>query len=112
MDIWDTRSLDLQPRHPQVLHSADAARVIAIALAAGESLDEHQVHEHAYLMVADGQVELAEAGQSEPAGPGTLAHWMPNERHEVRAVTDARLILILAPWPGPGHPNHRAEGTA
>jgi hypothetical protein len=23
----------------------------------------------------------------------------------VEAVTDARLLLCLAPWPGPGHPS-------
>jgi hypothetical protein len=28
----------------------------------------------------------------------------PRERHEVRALTDARVLLLLTPWPGPGHP--------
>jgi hypothetical protein len=27
--------------------------------------------------------------------------------HEVRARSDARLLLVLAPWPGPGHPGAR-----
>jgi hypothetical protein len=31
----------------------------------------------------------------------------PGERHEVRAVSDARLLLVLAPWPGAGHPGAR-----
>jgi quercetin dioxygenase-like cupin family protein len=112
MDIWDIRSLDVQPHQPQVLRSDDEARVIAINLPAGEELQEHEVHEHAYLIVADGEVELAQGDEATAAGPGTLAHWMPQERHEVRAISDARLILILAPWPGPGHPNHRAESNA
>ena len=43
---------------------------------------------------------------------GTVAHWVPAERHEVKATTDARLVLILAPWPGPGHPSHREERNA
>jgi hypothetical protein len=25
----------------------------------------------------------------------------------VRAVSDARLVLVLAPWPGVGHPSRR-----
>jgi hypothetical protein len=25
----------------------------------------------------------------------------------VRATTDARLILLLSPWPGDGHPSRR-----
>ena len=108
MDTWDLRSLDVQPHQPQVLRSDDgAARAIAIRLPAGELLQEHEVHEHAYLVVVDGEVELAQEGNSEAAGPGTVAHWVPQERHEVRATSDARLLLVLAPWPGPGHPNQR-----
>jgi quercetin dioxygenase-like cupin family protein len=105
MDTWDIRSLDVQPHHPQILRSDEgAARAIAIALPAGEQLQEHEVHEHAYLVVVDGEIDLGE-GQS--GGAGFVAHWVPQERHEVTARSDARLLLILAPWPGPGHPNNR-----
>jgi quercetin dioxygenase-like cupin family protein len=108
MDTWDLRSLDLQPHQPQILRSDDgAARAIAINLPAGEQLQEHEVHEHAYLVVVDGEVELAEGGDARTAAPGTVSHWVPQERHEVRATSDARLLLILAPWPGAGHPNNR-----
>jgi quercetin dioxygenase-like cupin family protein len=108
MDIWDIRSLDIQPHQPQILRSDDgAARAIAIHLPAGEQLQEHEVHEHAYLVVVDGEVELSQSGESETVSVGTLSHWVPQERHEVTARTDARLLLILAPWPGPGHPNNR-----
>ena len=108
MDIWDIRSLDVQPHAPQVLSSIDgAARAIVIQLPAGEQLQEHEVHEHAYLIVVDGEVELSQGGDVERAGPGTAAHWVPQERHEVKATADARLLLVLAPWPGPGHPNQR-----
>ena len=108
MDIWDLRSLDVQPHHPEVLRSDDgAARAIAIQLPAGEQLQEHEVHEHAYLVVVDGEVELAQDAQRERAGPGAVAHWIPQERHEVRATTDALLLLVLAPWPGEGHPSNR-----
>jgi quercetin dioxygenase-like cupin family protein len=110
MDIWDLRSLDVQPHQPQVLRSDDgAARAIAIHLPAGERLQEHEVHEHAYLIVIDGEVELTEDGETASASSGTLSHWVPKERHEVKAKSDARLLLILAPWPGPGHPSNRAE---
>jgi hypothetical protein len=36
-----------------------------------------------------------------------VAHFDPKERHLVRATSDARLVLILAPWPGEGHPSQR-----
>jgi quercetin dioxygenase-like cupin family protein len=108
MDTWDLRSLDVQPHQPQILRSDDgAARAIAITLPAGEQLQEHEVHEHAYLVVVDGEVELSEGGEGRTAGAGTVCHWVPQERHQVTATTDARLLLILAPWPGEGHPSQR-----
>jgi quercetin dioxygenase-like cupin family protein len=107
MDTWDINSLDVQPHQPRVLRSDSDARVIAINLPAGEQLQEHEVHEHAYLVVASGEVDLEQGGETHTAGPGTLTHWLPQERHEVRAKNDARLILFLAPWPGPGHPSTR-----
>jgi quercetin dioxygenase-like cupin family protein len=106
VDIWHVGQLDLEPHRPQVLRSDDgAARAVAINLPAGESLQEHETHEHTWLTVAAGELEIVKDGGSEPAGPGTLAHFAPGERREVRAQSDCRLILLLAPWPGPGHPN-------
>lgn len=108
MDSWDIRSLELEPHHPQVLRSDAEARVIAINLPPGELLQEHQTHERAYLIVADGEVELFDSGDSITGGPGFVAHFEPNERREVRAKDGARLVLILGPWPGEGHPSHRS----
>jgi quercetin dioxygenase-like cupin family protein len=107
MDSWDIRSLDLEPHHPKVLRSDDETRVIAINLPGGEELQDHQVHERAYLVVVDGEVEVVKDGSADTGGPGYLAHFEPNERHEVRAKSDSRLLLILSPWPGEGHPSLR-----
>jgi redox-sensitive bicupin YhaK (pirin superfamily) len=108
MQLWNLTSLDVAPHQPQVLQSdMGEGRSIVIALPAGEELQDHEVHERAYLVVIDGEVEIDGA---EPASgaPGTLAVFDPGERHAVRATTDARLLLILAPWPGPGHPGARS----
>jgi quercetin dioxygenase-like cupin family protein len=107
METWDIASLDVEPHKPEVLRSDDETRVIAINLPAGEALQEHQVHERAWLVVASGQIEVEQAGESVLGGPGFLAHFDPAERHEVRAHEDARLILLLSPWPGDGHPSRR-----
>jgi quercetin dioxygenase-like cupin family protein len=112
MDSWDIRSLDLEPHRPQVLRSDDETRAIAINLPGGEELQEHQVHERAYLLVADGEVEISDNGGSTTGGAGFLSHFEPNERHTVRAVTDTRLVLVLAPWPGVGHPSRVAAAGA
>jgi quercetin dioxygenase-like cupin family protein len=110
MDTWDIGSLEIEHRHPQVLRSDDETRAIAVRLPAGESLTEHQVHERAYLVVADGEVEIEDGGgQSVRGGAGLLCHFAPNERRSVRAVSDARLVMVLAPWPGEGHPSRLAQ---
>jgi len=107
MESWDIAALDVAPRQPEVLRSDDETRVIAITLPAGERLSEHQVHERAWVMVAAGEAEFEQGGETATGGPGFLVHFEPNERHEVRARTDSRLILMLSPWPGEGHPSHR-----
>jgi redox-sensitive bicupin YhaK (pirin superfamily) len=90
MQSWDLQTLEVQPHQPEVLESEQEGRLIAIELPAGEMLQEHQVHERAWLVVVRGKVEVLDAdGGSLDAGPGTLAAFDPNER----------------PWPGEGHPS-------
>ena len=108
MQQWDLRTLDLRAHHPEVLQSDDEGRAILLLLPQGESLQEHQVHERAWLVVVDGEIEIDHAGEVIPGGPGALAVFAPNAPHEVRARSDARLLLLLAPWPGAGHPSRRA----
>ena len=108
MQSWDLSELPVEPRQPEVLISAEEGRAIAIQLPAGQQLDEHQVHERAWLVVVDGRVELADpGGETVSGGRGLFAEYDPNERREVRATEDARLLLILSPWPGEGHPSQR-----
>jgi quercetin dioxygenase-like cupin family protein len=105
MDSWDLGGLDLEPRSPEILSSSDAARAIVLDLAAGESLSDHEVHERAWLLVISGEVEIAATGGAGTSGgPGLLSEFAPAERHAVTAVSDARLLLLLTPWPGDGHP--------
>jgi quercetin dioxygenase-like cupin family protein len=105
MESWDIRSMEIEPHRPLVLRSDDETRAIAIRLPAGEELQEHQVHERAYLLVADGRIEVSDNGSTVSGDAGFLSHFEPNERRTVRALTEARLLLVLAPWPGVGHPS-------
>ena len=107
MDSWDIRSLDVEPHRPRVLRTDGEARLVAITLPAGEALDDHQVHERAYVVIVEGEAQVGPIDSPEQAGPGFVAHFDPNERHEVRATKDTRLLLFLAPWPGEGHPSQR-----
>ena len=110
MEHWDLRTAAVTPHQPQVLHSTRGeSRSIVIHLPAGERLQDHEVHERAHVVVVDGEVEADGAGGTDAVagGPGLFLVFDPGERHEVRATTDARLLLVLAPWPGDGHPGAR-----
>ena len=104
MKTWDIAGLDVEAHKPEIVSSSEAARLIALHLPAGEALQEHEVHERAWLVVVAGELEIEADGETTSGGPGLVAEFDPKEPHEVRATSDARLLLFLAPWPGDGHP--------
>lgn len=105
MRSWDLKSIEATPHQPEILASAGDARTIVLELPAGEELREHEVHERARLVVVDGEIAVTTAaGETVSAGPGHLFEFDPAERHTVAARSDSRLLLILTPWPGDGHP--------
>ncbi len=105
MNSWTITNLELRPHSPEILASTDEARAIVLLIPAGESLDDHQVHERAWVMVLDGEVEITTAaGESVRGGCGLFVAFAPSERHALHACSDARLLLLLTPWPGIGHP--------
>ena len=113
MEAWNIADLDVQPRKPTVLRTDKEARVIAIHLPGGEQLQDHQTHERGYLVVVSGQVEVSQGGgDSVGGGAGFLAQFDPNERREISATEDSRLVLILGPWPGEGHSRQRSGGRS
>ena len=106
MQSWELSGLAVEPHRPQILRSDDEAnRVVALLLPEGESLQEHQVHEHALVFLIEGRLRVRSGETSDELAAPSLAHFEPAERHEVTAVTECRLVLCLAPWPGPGHPS-------
>lgn len=91
-------------RSPVVLHSREGAeRAVLIGLHPGEALGDHGVKESALLLVLDGAVRVEGGGESVEADAGTLFHFDPDERRSVTSGGGARLLLLLAPWPGEGH---------
>jgi quercetin dioxygenase-like cupin family protein len=91
-------------RSPEVLHSQEGeSRVVAIHLQAGQALGDHQVKEAALLVVVDGRVRVEAGDESVDASVGSVFRFDPDERHSVAADGEARVLLVLAPWPGIGH---------
>ena len=105
MNSWNVHDLDLKPHSPQILSSTNDARAIALSIPAGESLQDHQVHERAWVSILSGQAEITTAaGERIDGTAGLLVEFDHGERHAVHAVSDTRLLLLLTPWPGAGHP--------
>jgi hypothetical protein len=105
MKSWDLKAAEVEAHEPQILSTDGDARAIALHLPAGEQLREHEVHERARVMVVDGEVEVTTAeGKTVGAASGHLFEFDPGERRTISARSDARLLLLLSPWPGDGHP--------
>jgi quercetin dioxygenase-like cupin family protein len=90
-------------RSPVVLHSSDEARAVLIGLLPGQELGDHQVKEHALLVVVDGTARIEAGGETLDADVGTMVSFEPDERHVVASDSGAKILLMLAPWPGEGH---------
>jgi quercetin dioxygenase-like cupin family protein len=105
MRTWNLNQIETPggSRSPVVLDSDEAARAVLIGLDPGQELGEHQVKEHAFVLVVDGTVRVDAAGESLEAPTGTLFTFEPDERRTVASETGARILLFLAPWPGVGH---------
>jgi quercetin dioxygenase-like cupin family protein len=112
MRSWNLHEIETPggSRSPVVLDSDQAARAVLIGLDPGQELGEHQVKEHAFILVVDGSVRVETGGEQFEATPGTLFTFEPDERRSVSSTDGARILLFLAPWPGEGH--YRGEEHA
>ncbi len=105
MRNWDLKTARVAPHEPEILFTGDDARAILLSIPAGEELQEHEVHEHARIVVIEGELDVTTPeGEPVSAAPGHMLEFVPGERHTVAARADARILLLLTPWPGDGHP--------
>ena len=86
-----------------MLFSQAEARGVLLDLAEGEELGDHRLRESAVVYVVSGVVELETDGRSFPCEAGTLLTFSPGETRSIEAREAARILLLLAPWPGEGH---------
>lgn len=105
MQSWDLTTIDAPGGmvDPAVLTTDDGARAIAIRLDAGQTMNDHQVRERAWVVVVEGRAEIRCDDRVVDGGVGTLVTFDPGERHAVSSEEGARVLLLLAPWPGDGH---------
>lgn len=84
--------------HTTVLKSQNL-RVVVLAFAAGHVLKEHSAPSELLMQALDGELIVRAADSETVLTPGGLLRLDPGLRHEVEAVTDARLMLTLATHP-------------
>ena len=102
---WNLREIDTPggSRSPVVLRSDAAARAVLVALEPGQRLGDHQVKEGALISVVDGSVRVESAGETIEGDAGCFFFFDADERRSISSDNGARILLILAPWPGEGH---------
>jgi quercetin dioxygenase-like cupin family protein len=95
---------------PRVLFTSPECRAVVIDLRGGEGLGDHRVRERAVVEVVSGCVSVHSAGETVECEAGTLLTFDPGEHHAVHALADARLLLLLAPWPAAKHNTEAEKG--
>lgn len=105
MQHWDLQQIETPggSRSPVVLRSDEAARAVLIVLEPGQRLGEHQVKERALVSVVDGAVRVESGGETVDGGPGCFFFFDADERRSISTDSGARILMVLAPWPGEGH---------
>jgi quercetin dioxygenase-like cupin family protein len=88
---------------PRVLFSSPECRVVIVDVAKGQAIGDHRVRERAVVEVVTGRVVIESSGETAECDAGTLVTFDPGEEHRVHALADARLLLMLAPWPAAEH---------
>jgi quercetin dioxygenase-like cupin family protein len=102
---WNLREIETPGGSisPVVLRSDESARAVLVALEPGQRLGDHQVKERALVAVIDGAVRVESGGKTIEGGTGCFFSFDVDERRSISTDTGARILLVLAPWPGEGH---------
>jgi len=97
------RTPSVGQQKPRVLFSSPECRAVVLDLQRGHDLGDHHVRERAIVQVISGRVSITTSQETIDCDTGTLITFDPGERHSLHGIQDARLLLVLAPWPGDGH---------
>jgi quercetin dioxygenase-like cupin family protein len=105
MQSWNLREIDTPDgiRSPVVLRSDAAARAVLISLQPGQALGDHQVKERALVSVVDGSVRVEAGNETIDADAGCFFSFDAVVGRSISTESGARILLVLAPWPGEGH---------
>ena len=105
MQSWNLLEIETPggSRSPVVLRSDASARAVLVSLDPGQRLGDHQVKERALVSVVDGKVRVESGGETVEGETGSFFSFDADERRSISTDTGARILMVLAPWPGAGH---------
>src|SRR4051794_34900992 len=80
-----------------------ARKFVRVSLQAGQALGDHQVGARALVSVVGGSVRVEAGSETVDAEAGCFFSFDADERRSISTESGARILLVLAPWPGEGH---------
>ena len=87
----------------QQLSESDDARLVGLALRAGQEIKEHRSPSRLTVQVIDGCLLFGAAGQEIRLRAGMVLQIDPGVPHHLRAETDTLLLLLMTPSPARVH---------
>lgn len=88
-DVFDTVSTGTTTP----LMTASSIRFLRVDLPAGESLAPHGGKDEVFFYVLSGSGTLVAGTQKAALKPGRLIHLPPGPKHEVRALSDLKMLV-------------------
>lgn len=79
----------------KTVFAGEHAKVVLMALDAGQELSEHTAAMPAVIHILEGTSRIGLGGEVHELGSGAWIHMPANLRHSVRAITPTKLLLTL-----------------
>jgi len=99
LDLREQLSFNDQGPRMQVLSERGDARLVGIALRAGQEIKEHRSPSRLTVQAVDGSLVFSVAGQDVYLRTGLVLQVDAGLPHHLRAETDTLLLLLMTPSP-------------
>lgn len=86
--------LDHKKKHVEKVTNFEKTNIVNMQLAAGQEIAEHDADADVLIIVKSGRLEFTVEGEVVEISPGVMMRMVPKERHSLKAVEDADLLVI------------------
>lgn len=91
----ETWAQDLPHEHAKVIVKTPEMELARLVFQAGSEFPDHSVSGPIVVHCVKGEIEFTAMGETKALKPGQLLYLMPDERHALRAITDAVVLLTI-----------------